>query len=80
MFIFFTERFLGKFAVKLLLKIPSHLVYASTLPRETLTSKQAIHDNLQSVIATYLSCGGVVNDPIKKGLLLSLSVNFFLNR
>ena len=77
MFIFSTERFLGKFAVKLLLKIPSHFLYASTLPRETLTSKQAIYDNLQSVIATYLSCGGVVNDPIKKGLLLSLSVNFF---
>ena len=31
-------------------------------------------------VATYLRCGGVVNNQIKKGLLLSLGVNFFLNR
>jgi len=40
---------------------------------ETLISaKQAINDKLQSSIATYLRCGGVVNNQLKKGLLLSL--------
>ena len=32
-------------------------------------------------VAAYLRCGGVVNKKkIKKGLLLSLRVDFFLNR
>jgi len=49
--------------------------YAATLPRETLMSaKQAINDKLQGSVATYLKCGGLVNDQIKKGLLLSLRV------
>ena len=42
---------------------------------ETLTSaKQALNSKLQSSVsvAAYLRCGGVVNDQIKKGLLLSL--------
>jgi len=34
-----TERFLGKFAVKALLKIPPYLAYVATLPCETLTSE-----------------------------------------
>jgi len=33
---FFTGRFFGKFEVNWLLKIPPHLAYAATLPRETL--------------------------------------------
>jgi len=44
-----------------------------TLPCETLMSaKQAINDKLQGNVATYLkrACGGVVNNQIKKGLLL----------
>jgi len=46
--------------------------YAATLPCETLMSvKQAIKDKLQGIIATYLRCGGVVNQ-INKGLLVSL--------
>jgi len=45
----FTGRFLGKFAVKQILKIPSHLAYVATLPCETLMSaKQDIDDKLQS--------------------------------
>ena len=45
--IFFTGRFLGKFAVKWILKFPPHLA-APTLPCETLMSaKQAINDKLQ---------------------------------
>jgi len=35
---------------------------------------QAVNDKLQGIAATYLRCGGVVNNQIKKGLLLSLSV------
>ena len=65
--------FLGKFVDKWILKIPPHLVYVATLPCETLTSaKQAINDKLQGSVATYLKCGGAVNNQIKKGLSLSL--------
>jgi len=73
--IFFTGRFPGKFA-----KIPLHLAYVATLPRETLMSaKEAINDKLQgSVTPPHLRCGGVVSKKIEKGLLLSHSENFFL--
>jgi len=49
--------------------------YVATLPCETLISaKQAINDKLQGSVAAYLRCSGVVNNQIKKGLLLSLRV------
>ena len=65
----FTGRFLGKFAVKQILKIPPHLAYVATLPCETLMSaKQDIDDKLQSNVSTYLRCGGVVNNQINEGL------------
>jgi len=71
---FFAGRFLGKFAVKQVPKIPSHLAYVATLPCETLVSaKQAINNKLQGSVATYLRCV-VVNNQIKKGLLLNLWV------
>jgi len=64
---FFTGRFLSKFAVKYLLKIPPHLAYVVTLPCETLMSaKQAVSDKLQGRVAAYLRCSGVVNNQIKK--------------
>jgi len=66
----FTGRFLSKFAVKWILKIPPHLAYVATLPCETL--KQAINDELQGNVATYLKCGDVANNQIKGDLLLSL--------
>ena len=45
------------------LKIPPHLAYVATPPCETLMSaKQAINDKLQGSVATYLRCGGVVNN------------------
>ena len=55
-------------------KIPLHLACVAILPCETLASAKqlAINDKLQGSVATYLRCGGVVNDRIKKGLLLSL--------
>ena len=36
--------------------------------------EQAIIDKLHRGVATYLRCGGIVNNRIKKGLLLSLPV------
>jgi len=78
---FFAGRFLGKLAVKWISKIPPHLTCVATLPCETLmSSNQAINDKLQSIVATYLRCDGVVNNQIKKGLLLSLWVKKCLNR
>ena len=74
---FFTGRFLSKFAVKWILNIALHLAYVATLPCETLMSaKQAINDKLQGSVATYLRCGGVVDNQIKKGLVLTVWVNF----
>ena len=40
-------------------------------------AKQAINDRLQGSVATYLRCGGVVNNQIQKSLLLSLRVKHF---
>jgi len=39
-----------------------------------MSAKHAINDKLQGSVATYLRCGEVVKNQIKKGLLLSLSV------
>ena len=76
----FTGRFPGKFAVKCILKIPAHFAYVATLPCETLMSaKQALDHKLQGSVAAYLTCGGVVNNQIKNGLLLSLGVKSILN-
>jgi len=64
---------LRKVAVKWILKIPPHVAYVATLPCETLMSaKQALNDKLQGSVAAYLRCGGVVNNQIKNGLLMSL--------
>ena len=38
--------------------------------------KQAINNKLQGSVATYLRYSGVVDNQIKKGLLLSLWVHF----
>jgi len=69
---------LDKFAVKWILKIPPHLAYVATLPCETLMSaKQAINDKLQGTVATYLRCGELFNNKIKKSLLMSVRMNYF---
>ena len=47
------------------------------LVKHYMSAKQAINDKLQGSVATYLRCGGVVNNQIKKGLLLRLRVQFF---
>jgi len=36
-----------------------------------------INDILQGIVATYFRCGGVANNQIKKGLLLSVRKFFF---
>jgi len=62
-----TGRCLGKFAVKRVLKIPSHLAHVAALPCETVMSaKQAINEQIQGSVAN--------NKQIKKGLLLSARV------
>jgi len=40
----------------------------------TLSAKHAINDKLQGSVATYLRRGGIVNNHIKKDLLLSMRV------
>ena len=42
-----------------------------------MSAKQAINEKLQGSVATFLTCGVVVNNQIKKGLLLNLRVKFF---
>ena len=42
-----------------------------------MSAKQPNNDELQGSVATYLRCGVVVNNQIKKGLLVSLWVIFF---
>jgi len=42
-----------------------------------MSAKQAIIDKLQGSVATYLRCGGVVDNQIKKGLLLTVRVKKF---
>jgi len=43
-----------------------------------MSAKRAINDKLQGSVTTYLRCDGVVNNQIKKGLLLGLRVKNFL--
>ena len=71
---------------KYLLKIPPYLICVATLPCDTLTSENerqsptnvVINNKLQGTVVTYLRCGGIFNNQIKKGLLLSMSVKKFL--
>jgi len=66
---------MGKFAVKRILKVPPHLAYVATLFCETLMSaKQAMNNKLPGNVATFLRSGSVVNNQIKKRLLLSLQM------
>jgi len=75
----FTGRFLDKIVVKRILKIPLHPAYVAALPCETLMSaKEAINDKIQGSVTAHLRCSEVVNNQIRKGLLLSLSVIFLI--
>ena len=50
----------------------------TTLWNINVRAKQAINAKLKRTcsVAAYLRCGGVVNNQVRKGLLLSMSVNF----
>ena len=78
---FFARRLSNKpFSIWLLTTSP-YLKYAATLPCETLIlAKQALNDKLQGSVAAYLRYGEVVNNQIKKGLLLSLRAKNWQNR
>ena len=69
--IFFSGSFLGKFAVKTLLKIPPRCICCHTTMWNNNIRKRWI-----TRLATYLRCGWLVNNQIKKGLLLGVN-NFF---
>jgi len=71
--ILFTEIFLSKFAVNWISKIPPHLASCMccyTTSRNVNVSKTAINDKLQGSVATCLRYGGIVNNQMKKLLLL----------
>ena len=74
-------RFVGKFAVKWILKIPPRLAWVATLPCETLMSeKHAINDKLQGSIATYLIMVRFLINKLRKVYCWVCEWNFFLNR
>jgi len=77
----FTGRFLGKFTVEWILKMPSHLAYIATLPCETLLSaKQGDINVSQGSVATYTRCGGIFNIHLTANLPRNLPVKNLLNR
>ena len=80
--IFFTERFLRKFAVNCILKIPPYFAYVATMTRETLMSaKEVIDDKLQGSVGTYSRCGGVaIITKLRRVYCWVCEWNFFLNR
>jgi len=75
---FFHSRFSDKFAANYFSKISPHLECVATLPCETLTSENerqsqtnvVISDKLQGSVATYLRCGGIVNNQILSSLFV----------
>ena len=70
-----TVRVLGKFAAVIVKNFTAPCICCYTiLWNITVSAKQAINDKLQGSVSTYLRCDGVVNNQIRKGLLLSLSV------
>ena len=71
---FFTVRFFSKLATKPSIKYPTqpHLVHQCQNERQLQTN--VTNDRSQSTVVTYLKCRGIVNNQMKKGLLLSLPV------
>jgi len=82
LFYFFTDRFSRKFAIQLLLKIPSHLIRVATLPCKTAMRENKQHSRTNGVtnyksqgsVATHLRCGEIFSSHIFKNLLLSQPV------
>jgi len=76
----FSGWFSSKFAVKVIKNPTTYCISCHTTLWNISVRKQAVNDILQGSVATYLRCGEIVNNQIKRGLLLSLPVNFFLDR
>ena len=58
--------------------IKNTTTFVVTLPSETLTSaKQGINDKLLVSLATYLRCGGVASNQIKKKFIAEFVSKFF---
>ena len=82
---FLTLTFSSKFAAKYLLNIPPHVICVATLPCETVMSDnerqsqtvEVINDKLRGKVVTCLRCGGIINNRIKKRLLLNPLVKRF---
>ena len=83
-----TVRLSSKFAAKCLLKIPPHVICVAALPCETLMSENerqsqtnaVIKNKLLGTVSTRSRCCGIVNNQIKRNLLLNLSVKKNKNR
>ena len=73
----FSHFFSGKFTVQWLLHLTIPCICCHTTSWNNVR-KQATNDKLQGLVATYLRCGGVVNNQINNDLLLSLSVKKYL--
>jgi len=71
-----------KFAIKLILKIQSHLIHVATLPCRTLIFENkrysqtnvVINDKSQGSVCTHLRCGKILKRHFLTNLLLSLPV------
>ena len=73
-----TGRFLRKFVVKRILKIPLHLAYVATLPcGKLISAKQTINDKLQGSVPTQARCGGNFNIHLTTNLPRNFQVKFF---
>ena len=71
------QHIIGHFSAIFTKTHTNHCICCHTTLWNINARKQAINDILQGSVATHLKCGTVVNNQIKKGLLLSLWMNFF---
>jgi len=56
------------------LNIPPNLIWNTNVKNERQLQTNVTNDRSQSTVVTYLKCRGIVNNQMKKGLLLSLQV------
>jgi len=74
---FFHPKILLQICCKVLIRDPTkHCMCWHTILWNIDVRKQAINDKLQGSVTAYSRCGGIVNNHIKKGLLLNLPVIF----
>jgi len=86
-FNFFTVRFSSKFAAKHSLN-SLHLTGVAALPCQIIMSENqrqsqnnaVINNKSQCTVVTYLGCGGIVDNQMKTGLLMSLPVKKIIKK